>query len=221
VKIAYISGAFGISFSRLLDTAIDSLKDQGCERLVVDLRGCLGGGLGFARLVSYICPGCIPIGYDVTRKRQRRGYDAEQLPRVRMPDTRLDVFLRLAEFSFRDKSLVLLTQGLGKQPFHGHMVVLINEFTSSAGEMAAQFAKETGLAQLIGQKTAGMVLGSNMFDVGEGYTLYLPVFGWYGRTGSYAEGSGIMPDVSVDIDPTLLAHGIDAQLNAAIDVLQQ
>ena len=62
---------------------------------------------------------------------------------------------------------MLLTQGLGKQPFHGHMAVLINEWTSSAGEMAAQFAKDTKLATLIGQKTAGLVLGSEMFDVGK------------------------------------------------------
>lgn len=221
LKIAYMSGAFGLDFARELDSAIDSLKKQGCDRLILDLRGCLGGGLGFARLVSYMCPGSIPIGYDVTRKRQRQGYDAAQLPRVRMPNTRLGVLSRLVQFSFRDKSLVLLTQGLGKQPFHGHMAVLINEFTSSAGEMAAQFAKETGLAPLIGGKTAGMVLGSEMFDLGEGYTLYLPIFGWYGPKGSYAEGSGIVPDVFVDIDPTLLAEGIDAQINAAVDILEK
>src|SRR5208337_1381865 len=86
------------------------------------------------------------------------GYDVAQLPRVRMPDTRVGVLFKLAQFSVRDKSLVLLTQGLGEQPFHGHMAVLVNEKTSSAGEMAAQFAKDTKLATLIGQKTAGLVL---------------------------------------------------------------
>ena len=220
VRIAFFSGMFGIRFSRVLDAAIESLKAQGCDRLIFDLRGCLGGSLGFARLVSYMCPGQIPIGYDVTRKRQQRGYDATQLPRVRLPDTRFGLLFRLAQFSFRDKSLVLLTQGLGPQPFHGHMAVLINERTSSAGEMAAQFAKDTKLAPLIGQRTAGLVLGSEMFDVGNGYTLYLPVFGWYSPSGGHTEGSGIAPDVPVDIDPKCFAQGSDNQLNKALEILQ-
>ncbi len=220
VRITFFSGMFGIRFSRVLDAAIESLKAQGCDRLIIDLRGCLGGSLGFARLVSYMCPGRIPIGYDVTRKRQQRRYSAAQLPRVRMPDTRLGLLFRLAQFSVRDKSLMLLTQGLGRQPFHGHMAVLINERTSSAGEMAAQFAKDTKLATLIGQKTAGLVLGSEMFDVGNGYTLYLPVFGWYSPSGSHTEGSGVAPDVLVDMDPKRLAEGNDIQLNKALDILQ-
>lgn len=219
VRIAYFSGMFGIRFAKVLDTAIASLEAQGCDRLIIDLRGCIGGSLGFARLVSYMCPGQIPIGYDITRKLQQRGYDVAQLPRVRMPDTRAGVLFRLAQFSVRDKSLVLLTQGLGKQPFHGHMAVLVNEKTSSAGEMAAQFAKETKLAALVGQKTAGLVLGADTFDVGYDYTLYLPVFGWYSPSGSYNEGSGVVPDVTVDIDPVCLAEGKDIQLNKALEII--
>ena len=201
VKIAYFSGMFGIRFSKVLDAAMASLKSQGCDRLIIDLRGCIGGSLGFARLVSYMCPGRIPIGYDITRKRQQRGYDVAQLPRVRMPDTRLGILFRLAQFSVRDKSLVLLTQGLGPQPFHGHIVVLINAKTSSAGEMAAQFAKDTKLATLVGEKTAGLVLGADVFDVGYGYSLFLPVFGWFSPSGSYNEGSGVVPDVSSTLIP--------------------
>jgi len=220
VKVAFFSGMFGIRFAKILDRAIGFLKAQGCDRLIIDLRGCLGGSLGFARLVSYMCPGRIPIGYDVTRKRQQRGYDAAQLPRVPMPDTRLGVLLRLAEFSVRDKSLVLLTQGLGEQPFHGHIAVLVNEWTSSAGEMAAQFAKDTKAGILIGQKTAGLVLGAAMFDVGSGYKLYLPVFGWYNPNGLHTEGSGVVPDIAVDVDPIALSEGVDHQLNRTLEILQ-
>jgi C-terminal processing protease CtpA/Prc len=50
LKISFVSGAFGIRFSKLLDAAVESLKAQGYDRLVIDLRGCLGGSLGFARL---------------------------------------------------------------------------------------------------------------------------------------------------------------------------
>lgn len=220
LKIPFFSGAFGIRFSKLLDAAVDSLKAQGCDRLIIDLRGCLGGSLGFARLVSYLCPDRIPIGYDITRKRLQQGYNVAQLPRVPMPHTRLGVLFCLARFSVQDKSLVLLTQGLGKQPFHGRVAVLVNEWTNSAGEMAAQFAKDTRLATVIGQQTMGNVLGSTMLNVGNGYTLYLPIFGWYSPNGNYSEGSGVQPDVPIDIDPDGLAQGGDAQLTTAIQILQ-
>ncbi len=219
VRVAYFSGMFGIRFSRVLDAAMASLKSQGCDRLIIDLRGCIGGSLGFARLVSYMCPGRIPIGYDITRKRHRRGYDVSQLPRVPMPDTRAGIIFRLVQFSVRDKSLVLLTQGLGPQPFHGHIIVLINAKTSSAGEMAAQFAQDAKLATLVGEKTAGLVAGADVFDVGYGYTLYLPVFGWYSASGSYNEGSGVVPDICVEIDPVRLADGTDDQLNKALAII--
>ena len=220
LRVPFFCGLFGIRFSKLLRAAVEELKAKGCDRLIIDLRGCLGGSLGFASLVSYLCADQIPIGYDVTRKRLQRGYTASELPRVPMPETKARLLLCLARFSIQDKSLMLLTQGLGRQPFHGHVVILVNEFTNSAGEMAAQFAKDTRLATLVGQKTMGNVLGSTTFDVGNGYTLYIPIFGWYSPNGSYTEGSGVLPDVPVDIDPEALADGRDAQLNTAIDVLQ-
>lgn len=220
LKIPFFSGAFGIRFSRLLDTAVESLNAQGCDRLVIDLRGCLGGSLGFAHLVSYLCPNRIPIGYDVTKKRQQRGYNVAQFPRVPMPSTKLALLFCLARFSVQDKSLVLLTQGLGKQPFHGRVVVLVNEWTNSAGEMTAQFAKDTKLATVVGEQTRGNVLGSTMFNVGNGYQLYLPIFGWYSPGGFYAEGSGVRPDVPIDVDPDRLAYGEDTQFNKALELLE-
>ncbi len=220
LRVPFFPGSFGIRFSKLLKAAVEDLKSKGCDRLIIDLRGCLGGSLGFANLVSYLCADRIPIGYDITRKRLQRGYTAAELPRVPMPETKAGVLLCLARFAVQDKSLMLLTQGLGRQPFHGRVVMLVNEFTNSAGEMAAQFAKDTKLATLVGEKTMGNVLGSTTFNVGNGYTLYMPIVGWYSPNGNYTEGSGVQPDVLVDIDPEALARGSDAQFNRALDVLQ-
>jgi C-terminal processing protease CtpA/Prc len=216
LKIPFFSGAFGFRFSKLLDGAIDALKTQGCDRLIVDLRGCLGGSLGFAHLVSYFCPGQIPIGYDITRSRWQHGYNVQALPQVPMPSTRFALLQCLLRFSVRDKSLVLMTQGLGNQPFHGRIAVLVNEWTNSAGEIAAQFAKDSKLATVIGRKTMGNALGSTMFSAGGGYKLYLPIFGWYSPDGTYLERSGVAPDVAVDIEPKELACGHDDQFRMAL-----
>jgi C-terminal processing protease CtpA/Prc len=137
LKIPYFPGSTGISFANALDLAIRDLKSQGCDRLIVDLRGNIGGSLGFARLASYLCPGQVPIGHSLTPTRFRKGYTREGLPRVPMPRTTAEFVLALARFALRDKSVVLLTQGLGPQPFHGRVVILVNEWTNSAAEMLA------------------------------------------------------------------------------------
>ena len=176
LKIAYFPGAFGLAFANALDHAVQDLKQRGCDRMIIDLRGNIGGSLGFARLASYMCPGKVAVGHSLTPSRLRSGYNPDALPRVPMPSTRAELVVTLARFAFRDKSVMLLTQGLGQQPFHNKIVVLVNEWTNSAAEMVTNFAAENNLATIVGQKTRGNVLGAN-FRVGSGYWVRLPVFG--------------------------------------------
>ena len=219
LKIPYFPGPMGLEFARELDAAIKDLKQQHCDRLVVDLRGNIGGSLGFARLASYFCSGELPIGHSLTPSRLRKGYTPEQLPRVPMPQTRASLIFTLARFAFRDKSVHLLTQGLDAQPFHGRIVLLVNEWTNSAAEMVANFAAENHLATIVGTRTAGNVLGAVNFHVGSGYWLRLPIFGWYTSRGQCLEGKGVSPDVIVEPDPYLLNSGVDHQLNVAMEAL--
>jgi len=39
-------------------------------------------------------------------------------------------------------------------------------------------------------------------------------------SGTYTEGSGVQPDVPIDIDPDRLAYGEDAQINKALELLE-
>ena len=158
----------------------------------IDLRGNIGGSLGFARLASYMCAGRIAIGHSLTPRRLRNGYDPKALPRVPMPRSRPELLFTLVRFSFRDKSVMLLTQGLGTQPFHKRIVLLVNEWTNSAAEMVTNFAAENRLATIVGQKTRGNVLGAMNFKVGSGYWLRLPVIGWYTSKGQSLEGRGLI-----------------------------
>jgi C-terminal processing protease CtpA/Prc len=140
--------------------------------------------------------------------------------RVPMPRSRFELLFTLVRFSFRDKSVMLLTQGLGTQPFHNRIVVLVNEWTNSAAEMVANFAAENRLATIVGQKTRGNVLGAMNFKVGGGYWLRLPVFGWFTSNGRSLEGNGVDPDVLVEISPDALADEQDNQVARAVDVVK-
>jgi carboxyl-terminal processing protease len=219
LKIPYFPGPTGIAFANALDLAIRDLKSRGCDRLIIDLRGNIGGSLGFARLASYLCPDRIPIGHSLTPARLRKGYTRDTLPRVPMPRTTPQFVLALARFALRDKSVVLLTQGLGPQPFHGRVAILVNEWTNSAAEMLASFASENRLATIIGTKTAGNVLGALNRRVGAGYWLRVPVFGWYTSSGKCLEGQGVSLDLHLDIDPLSLESAIDQQMRCAAEVL--
>ena len=220
LKIAYFPGAMGMRFANDLDNAVRDLKQQACERLIIDLRGNIGGSLGFARLASYLCAGKIAIGHSLTPRRLRTGYDPQRLPRVPMPRSRAELLLTLARFAIRDKSVMLLTQGLGKQPFHNKIVVLVNEWTNSAAEMVANFAVENRLATIVGRKTHGNVLGAMNFNVGAGYWLRLPVFGWFTSQGRSLEANGVDPDLEVDVSPLELSAGHDKQMAKAIETVK-
>ncbi len=73
VKVATFPGTVGQSFARALDDAIHDLKDHGVQRLILDIRRNIGGGLGSLRLMSYLCPGKLEIGHSLTRRRLRKG----------------------------------------------------------------------------------------------------------------------------------------------------
>lgn len=222
LRVASFPGAVGLDFSRDLDAAIAKLKADGCQRLIIDLRGNVGGGLGSLRLMSYLSPGKLPIGYSLTRKRLRRGYRKEDLLRIdRIPPSKAALFFMALRFTLvhRDRSFVLATEGLGAQPFHGRCSILTNEFTRSAAEMVASFARENGLATLIGVKTSGEVLGGANFRLPKGYRLRMPVTGWFNWSDDCIEGQGVPPHVRVDVSPESLANGIDDQLQKAISTL--
>jgi carboxyl-terminal processing protease len=221
VRVATFPGAVGLDFARALDAAITELKASGCKRLIIDLRGNVGGGLGSLRLMSYLCPDKKPIGYSLTRRRLRKGYQKERLTKIdKIPSSKAALFLMALRFTLlqRDRSMVLATEGLGAQPFHGRTVILINEFTHSAAEMVASFARENDLATLVGTTTSGEVLGGANFKLANGYRLRMPVAGWFTWAGDCIEGRGVPAEVVADVSPESLAAGIDNQLQRAIEM---
>src|SRR5712692_2894581 len=222
VKVATFPGAVGQSFARGLDAAIRDLNDHGVQRLIVDIRGNIGGGLGSLRLMSYLCSGKVEIGYSLTRLRLRKGYRKENLARIsKIPASKAELLMMALRFKVfqRDRSMVLVTEGLGPQPFHGRIVLLINEHTHSAAEMVASFAKQNRLAALVGTRTAGEVLGGANFKLAGGYILRMPVAGWYTWQGECIEGKGVEPDAAAENSPESLAAGVDNQLRAALEVV--
>ena len=221
VKIAFFPGVNGQRFARELDRALGGIRE--CTRLIVDLRGNLGGFVGSLRLMSYLTPDQVPVGYSLTRKGEDRKWRRDQLACIdKLPATKFDTLRMAVRFLVlhRDRSIRLMTEGLGPKPFHGRIVMLVNEHTLSAGEMVGAFAAENGLARIVGTRTGGQVLGGGNFSVGHGFVLRFPAAGWYTWRGAVVEGKGVEPDVDVPLSPEGLRHGRDNQLEAAIATVE-
>ncbi len=110
-----------------------------------------------------------------------------------------------------------------QQAFRGHMVVLCDEWTGSDGEAFAEGFRRLGLGKIIGTRTWGgevwLSFSNFLADRGIAST---------GETGVYSpertwliEGHGVDPDIVVDNLPHATSDGKDAQLDAALQHLDQ
>lgn len=218
LKVNMFPGLVGIDVSRDIDQAVASFQD--CNRIVIDLRGNSGGGIGCLRLMSYLTPDRVPVGYSLTRARARRGYEREQLTRFSgIPASKWQLPLLALRYAFVDHSIVLVTEGLGAQPFHGRIAILVNQHSASAAEMVAAFAQQNKLGRIVGVKTPGRLVGSRPFKLPEGYFLVLPVGAYFTWEGQRLEGVGVTPDVDVDLSRMRLVEGTDSQIRRALEVL--
>ncbi|MBZ5610004.1 MAG: PDZ domain-containing protein [Acidobacteriia bacterium] len=107
--------------------------------------------------------------------------------------------------------------------FRGHLVLLCDEWTGSDGEAFAEGFRRLGLGKIIGTRTWGgeiWLTGSN-FLADRGVTTAAEN-GVYGPEGKWLiEGHGVDPDIVVDNLPHATFEGKDAQLEAAIQYLEE
>lgn len=213
IRVSMFPGVLGMDVARDMSRAV---ADLAADRLVIDLRGNTGGGIGCLRLMSLMCPDRRGVGYSVSRAVAKRGFDKERLPAFdRIPSSKLGVLPLALRFARAKRSIAVFTEALGAQRHHGRMALLVNEHSASAAEMVAAFAKESGLATVVGTKTPGRLVATSGFKVGFGYRVALPVAAYYTWNGTNLEGKGVSPDVEAPLCAEALGRGDDNQLRRA------
>jgi len=215
LKVTKFPGAVGVDIARQIDRAIQELN--GCNRLIIDLRGNAGGGLAFLRVMSYLTPERIPVGYSVTRARAETNYSKETLAKFdRIPSQKAALILLALKFGFGDDSVSVVTEGLGPMPFHGRTALLVDENTTGAGERIAAFAQERQLAPVVGTQTAGRLICCSIYKISHGYYIRIPARAWYTWRGDLLEGTGVRPDCPV---PAEQVGAGDVQIQNALDTV--
>ena len=224
LKVAMFPGMVGVVVANEISKAVEQLGPV--ESLIIDLRGNTGGGIGALRIMSLLAPGQIPVGFALDRRRVTANLESEKQAFrrfSRIPSSTKTLWrlaLKFAPAMMAKKPVVLQTEGLGRKPFHGRIVLLVNRHTASAAEMIVAFAHENNLATIIGEKTAGRLLSATSVKVGNGFRLALPTGAYYTWRGTVLEGTPIEPIQIVEFDWRDRRLGVDQQLDYAIELLR-
>jgi C-terminal processing protease CtpA/Prc len=115
----------------------------------------------------------------------------------RIPRCKLEAPFVLWRFRKLDKSIVVVTEGLKPQAFLRNVTLLVNSHTFSGAEIVVQFAKEHGLARIVGERTAGRSLSFATLQVPFDFRLTLPIGDYVPWHGERFEGSGVEPNVQI------------------------
>jgi tricorn protease len=104
----------------------------------------------------------------------------------------------------------------------GPMVLMINQYSASDGDLFPYAFQKLGLGPVIGVRSWGGVVGiRGSLPLIDGGQLSKPEYGTYSAdTGEWiVEGQGVEPDIVIDNDPYREFMGRDDQLNKAIEVI--
>ncbi|GAC1446495.1 MAG: hypothetical protein NVSMB56_05720 [Pyrinomonadaceae bacterium] len=105
-------------------------------------------------------------------------------------------------------------------PFTGSIVILIDKLSGSAAEILAASLQESGRAIIVGERSAGLVLGADTIKLPTGALFMFARTGFKTPEGVSLEGHGVTPDVEQKLDRESLLQGQDAQLEAAVRQIQ-
>lgn len=102
------------------------------------------------------------------------------------------------------------------------MVVIVNEWSASASELVAGALQDRGRAQLVGVTTFGKGTVQNWIALSDNEgAIRVTIARWLTPNGRNVTGTGLKPDLEVQISDADSQAGIDSQLNKAVEILSQ
>ena len=109
--------------------------------------------------------------------------------------------------------------------FDKPMAVLVNGNSASASEIFAGAIKDYGIGTLVGTTTYGKGIVQKIYPLSDGTAVKLTVSKYYTPNGNNIHGTGIEPDVTVELSEDLMYEvevpkEEDTQLQAAIEALK-
>jgi len=101
------------------------------------------------------------------------------------------------------------------------VLILIDTLSNSGSEYFAAAMQAIGRAVIVGNQSPGGVTGMDVEALPNGAILLHAVLQIIAPDGTVLEGRGVLPDIPVELNRKLLLQGIDSQLEAAIDYIEE
>jgi carboxyl-terminal processing protease len=94
------------------------------------------------------------------------------------------------------------------------IVILINKGSASASEIVSGALRDNKRAILVGETSYGKGTVQQAQDLGDGAGLHVTIAKWLTPNGTWVNGKGLTPDVTVQLDPK--NPSVDTQLEKAV-----
>lgn len=100
------------------------------------------------------------------------------------------------------------------------VVIIINEGSASASEIAALALKELYDAPIVGETSFGKGKIQEIITYDDGSSLKLSTAKWLSPLGTYIDGIGITPDYAIELTDLDIERGNDPQLEKALQLVK-
>lgn len=99
--------------------------------------------------------------------------------------------------------------------------LMINQYSFSNAEIFAEGFRRLRVGPVVGEATAGGVIGTSAYGLWDGGQIRMPAAGAFAVDGENLENNGRKPDIRVLWDPNAALEGRDVQLEAAVRELMK
>jgi hypothetical protein len=204
LKIASFSGT-----SREIDSLFKIINSKNCSNLIIDLRDNRGGSINSGlRTAQYLINADLDGGIFLARKwyENNNGIpkpeDYKNYPAV--SEANQELFMA----TINQHGAIKLTAKPLVNRFQGNVFILTNKNTGSTCEPLVYGLQQNKYATIVGEKTAGAMMSSEKFDVGEEFVIIIPTADFFTSDGFHIDGTGVKPDVE-----TKSSNALDYVLN--------
>lgn len=193
----------------ILDEFLQQIKDY--PNLVIDIRGNGGGDSRYWQ--EFLLPKIIgksykTMNYSFLKKGElnkkvviQEGYHANINNFLKTAPFSKEIKKFLKDFDYYNNEELIVDPRKDSINFQGNIYLLVDQDVYSSAEMLASFCKETGLAKLVGSKTAGDGIGSDPMQIdlpNTGYVLRFSKNMGLTGSGSINELDQTSPDIKAD-----------------------
>lgn len=202
-----------IANGSLMQSLVSDIKAGAYKNLIIDLRGNRGGTLDAAVVLGqFLTPTMIDAGSYLSRSwfDKNGRYPTQE---------EVQNFPFLTDMSYA--GFIKATQNPGfrmvlpphtNETFQGKVFVLVDRNTASTCEPFVHLLKEQGVAEIIGEKTAGAMLTGSFFTLKKNMKIFIPVQDYITAQGGRLDKLGVPPTRKI---------ASEKAMEAALEIIQE